>query len=320
MYWTVRLASITKYLSHKRIEILKMLRMQADSSGGVCSYTFSRQRRDERIERRGEQRSAVLISAFPYTSVLLQLASVLGPSLLMSFTALAAHLLSDSLTVWSPPRPGKLVRLNVGPQHLSGFIPLDEYLPDPVLPATATIDPLLSSSLRRSGSSLQSQSSWSGAIPAVGGSADVGGSDSGSCAAPQAGLFCDFDLEIFYDQIHSLWALWEVLMTGRPLLVYAKSPKECTSAVAALISLIMPLPYQADFRPLLSIHDPQIQDVLVRPSRSLCCVGQPFLCLVQAQALASTYEAYSTTNISITCARSSSLLLLTGALLCPPNC
>jgi hypothetical protein len=187
----------------------------------------------------------------------------------MSFTVLAPQLLSDSANVWAAPRPGKLVRLNVGPQHISGFIPLDEFLPDAVPDCTQTTEAAsLSrswSSLKRRDSLLASQSSLSASIPAVGSSSNGGSSssDNGISLAPQAGLFADFDLEVFNDQIHSLWALWEVLITGSPLLVYARTPKTCTSAVAALLSLVTPLPYQADFRPLLSIHDPQIQDVMV---------------------------------------------------------
>ena len=37
------------------------------------------------------------------------------------------------------------------------------------------------------------------------------------------------------------------------------SPGECSTAVAALIALISPLPYSADFRPYFTIHDPDYQ-------------------------------------------------------------
>ena len=37
------------------------------------------------------------------------------------------------------------------------------------------------------------------------------------------------------------------------------SSGECSTAVAALIALISPLPYSADFRPYFTIHDPDYQ-------------------------------------------------------------
>lgn len=55
--------------------------------------------------------------------------------------------------------------------------------------------------------------------------------------------------------LKDVWTLWELTLCGDPLLVVAPSPKECSGAVAALISLISPLPYAADFRPYYTIHD-----------------------------------------------------------------
>jgi hypothetical protein len=80
-------------------------------------------------------------------------------------------------------------------------------------------------------------------------------------------VFCDFDIcDPFHAQLQSLWPLWEVMLLGKPLLVYAKEPQDCSAAVAVLVSLLSPLPYVPDFRPVLSIHDKQIQNVLVRPA------------------------------------------------------
>ncbi len=41
-----------------------------------------------------------------------------------------------------------------------------------------------------------------------------------------------------------------------PLQTHYKSTGDCSTAVAALLSLITPLPYSADFRPYFTIHDP----------------------------------------------------------------
>jgi hypothetical protein len=48
-----------------------------------------------------------------------------------------------------------------------------------------------------------------------------------------------------------------------PLMVFCSSPQRASSTVLSLVALITPLPYAPDYRPLLSIHDPQVQDVQV---------------------------------------------------------
>ncbi|GIL57407.1 hypothetical protein Vafri_12586 [Volvox africanus] len=52
-----------------------------------------------------------------------------------------------------------------------------------------------------------------------------------------------------------LWQLWEMTLLGRALLLVAPTPGETSAGVAALLSLVAPLPYAADFRPYYCIHD-----------------------------------------------------------------
>ncbi|GIL89700.1 hypothetical protein Vretimale_16639 [Volvox reticuliferus] len=52
-----------------------------------------------------------------------------------------------------------------------------------------------------------------------------------------------------------LWQLWEMTLLGRALLLIAPTPGETSAGVAALLSLVAPLPYAADFRPYYCIHD-----------------------------------------------------------------
>lgn len=233
----------------------------------ACSFAFARQRCDHRIERGAERRSAVLISHWPYTALLLPLASLLGPSLLSSFATVAPHLLSEATASWPRPRPGKLLRLSVGPQPVCGYLPPDEHLPQAAAPHQgsllrgSTSGSCNSLSLHRSGSSLLASPS---ALSGGAGVSFSGGNPGANRGAPAAALYADVDVaEVFAGQVQLLWPLWEVCMLGRPLLVFARTPQESSAAVAALLSLLVPLPYQPDYRPLLSIHDPQVRDVLV---------------------------------------------------------
>ncbi|KAG2489782.1 hypothetical protein HYH03_011732 [Edaphochlamys debaryana] len=75
-------------------------------------------------------------------------------------------------------------------------------------------------------------------------------------AGPVQGAFHEMDVFTpLSGHLPRLWHLWEMTLLGRPLLLMAPSPGEASSAVAALISLIAPLPYAPDFRPYYGIHD-----------------------------------------------------------------
>lgn len=50
-------------------------------------------------------------------------------------------------------------------------------------------------------------------------------------------------------------ALWELLVTGEPILIRAHTPTACSAAVMALMGLIHPLPFIGDWRPYFSIYD-----------------------------------------------------------------
>lgn len=54
-----------------------------------------------------------------------------------------------------------------------------------------------------------------------------------------------------------LWTLWEATVTATPTLVLSRDPGTVSGAVAALVAAAAPLPYAADFRPFLQVHDTQ---------------------------------------------------------------
>lgn len=45
----------------------------------ICRFVFCRQRQDERLRRGGEQKSVVVLSMYPYSSVLGRLCQYAGP-------------------------------------------------------------------------------------------------------------------------------------------------------------------------------------------------------------------------------------------------
>lgn len=72
-----------------------------------------------------------------------------------------------------------------------------------------------------------------------------------------------FDLDLykcFYPVVTDLQLLWEMILTCEPFIVIAHTPDVCANFVQALISLIYPFKYNADYRPFFTIHDPEFRE------------------------------------------------------------
>lgn len=77
-----------------------------------------------------------------------------------------------------------------------------------------------------------------------------------------AGMFTDVGLfTAFRGLVPSLWHLWELAITGQPVLVMGANPAACGDAVLGLVSLVAPLEFCADFRPYFTLYDPDFHQV-----------------------------------------------------------
>lgn len=54
--------------------------------------------------------------------------------------------------------------------------------------------------------------------------------------------------------------LWELVLTNEPIAVIAQTPNVCSEIVTALVNLISPLRYGADYRPFFTIHDSEFKE------------------------------------------------------------
>lgn len=54
--------------------------------------------------------------------------------------------------------------------------------------------------------------------------------------------------------------LWELVLTNEPIAVISQTPNVCSEIVQALIALIAPLRYGADYRPFFTIHDSEFKE------------------------------------------------------------
>lgn len=192
----------------------------------IYGYVFNRQRHDERLKRGGEQKSVVILSLSPYSSVFRPLLQIMGP-LYFDIGKKALEHIAAFVSMWPAPKPGKLMDLPIGNAMLKVNLP----------PAH---------SLQSESGMLFEESAYSMApfLP-------------NNQSVPQ-GLFHDSDLfGTFRGLLLQLWVLWELLLIGEPILVIAPTPPQCCEAVASLVSLVAPLLYSVDFRPYFTIHDPE---------------------------------------------------------------
>ncbi|KAL3983201.1 Stabilization of polarity axis family protein [Acanthocheilonema viteae] len=60
--------------------------------------------------------------------------------------------------------------------------------------------------------------------------------------------------------VNHVQLLWELVLTGEPIVVLAQNPSECSTFVQSLISLIWPLRYSSDYRPFFTIHDVEFRE------------------------------------------------------------
>ncbi|XP_051115879.1 uncharacterized protein LOC127241043 [Andrographis paniculata] len=196
-----------------------------NNSRFLYGFVFNRQRHDERLKRGGEQKSVVILSHSPYTSVFRPLLQIMGP-LYFDIGNKAINYIASYVSKWPPPLPGQQMELPIGNATLRVNLPPSHCLPSD------------------SGFFEDSASSLAPLLPS-------------NQSVPQ-GLFHDSDLfGAFRGLLMQLWRLWELLLVGEPILIIAPTPPQCCEAVAGLVSLVAPLLFSADFRPYFTIHDPE---------------------------------------------------------------
>lgn len=197
-----------------------------NASRYMYGYVFNRQRHDERLRRGGEQKSVVILSHTPYSSVFRPLLQIIGP-LYFDIGKKALEHIATYVSTWPAPIPGKLMDLPIGNATLKVYLPPAHSLP---IETGQSFD--------------ESASSVAPFLP-------------NNQYIPQ-GLFHDSDIfGTFRGLLLQLWLLWELLLIGEPILIIAPTPPQCCEAVASLVSLVAPLLCSVDFRPYFTIHDPQ---------------------------------------------------------------
>ncbi|KAG9131301.1 hypothetical protein Leryth_006129 [Lithospermum erythrorhizon] len=209
----------------KELKLLTSKRKGCDSRY-LYGFVFNRQRHDERLKRGGEEKSVVIVSHSPFSSVFRPLLQIIGP-LYFEIGKKALIYIGACISKWPDPEPGKLMELPIGKATLKTHLP-----PAHSLPLDGGLFP------EEVSSPIAPHLPTNESIP--------------------QGLFHDSNIfGIFRGLLMQLWRLWELLLIGEPILIIAPTPPQCCEAVACLVSLIAPLFFSVDFRPYFTIHDPE---------------------------------------------------------------
>lgn len=67
--------------------------------------------------------------------------------------------------------------------------------------------------------------------------------------------------DLFHAHLDSLWALWELVVLGEPILVQGDTPRACGEAVWCLVEMVAPLEYGLSWRPYFTVQDPEFRTV-----------------------------------------------------------
>ncbi|XP_078444444.1 polarity axis stabilization protein [Wolffia australiana] len=115
--------------THPRASVhdsLFFFRVRSSSSAFLYGFVFHRQRQDARLKRGGEQKSVVVVSPRPYSSVFFPFLRVLAP-LFFDRGPQSLDLAATHVANWPPPSPGKPLELSLcGATLLRAHLPATE--------------------------------------------------------------------------------------------------------------------------------------------------------------------------------------------------
>ncbi|KAL7748339.1 hypothetical protein RI367_006300 [Sorochytrium milnesiophthora] len=189
----------------------------------LYAYTFFRQKPDPTIRRGFYQKSVVLISSLPFAGLFTRVVSIVGPAA-CDIGKPALEAACHNIGKWPAPTPG-VHDLPLLGKVLQCFIPTSS---QPELLERATFS---SAQLDRANQLLSGQL-YTSIYP--------------NC------------IEI----IDHLWTCWELILTNEPIVLFSSNPGSCSAAVLGLVNLIKPIPYSGDYRPYLTIQDPDFRYIV----------------------------------------------------------
>jgi len=231
---------------------------------------FFRQRRDAAVRRGYVQTSVVALSPAPFTALLKSVARMLGRAYFDmeaggggGEAALAAGW--EDVRRWPPLVSGATLDLPLLGGLLSFTVPwvgLDAYRPRQ--PRAAVADAAAAAVAPAAVVGAPAHAAAPALVARPPAARSVSLADAAAAKSVELpGLFQDVGLySVFRSLTPSLWHLWELAITGAPILVTGPSPEVAGDAVFAIVSLVSPLEYCADFRPYFTLYDADYEAIV----------------------------------------------------------
>ncbi|XP_078341038.1 protein DENND6A-like isoform X3 [Crassostrea virginica] len=213
--------------------------LQADS-GYLYGFVYFRQTKDKSIKRGYFQKSVVLVSRLPFVALFNQLVGIIAPEYFDNGEPSLEAACHD-IDQWPCPLGGDTVSLPIFGTVLQVRIPSRS--DKDRVPIKTTPSPVLPAP---------------SILPSL----------------YEIDIFSSFQTILPHIQM-----LWELVLTGEPLVVMAASPSVTSAAVQALISLIGPQKFCSDYRPYFTIHDSEFKEYTTKtqaPPSVILGVTNPF--------------------------------------------
>ncbi|KAK7874564.1 hypothetical protein R5R35_013134 [Gryllus longicercus] len=222
--------------------------LQADPSY-YYGYVYFRQVKDKSLPRGYFQKSVVIISRLPFVSLFTEVSSLIAPEFFDNGEPSIEAACHD-IDQWPCPVPGETVNLPLLGNVLQAQIPSHS--------SKVGVQAAASPSKQVPSSPLPPPVSAPTILPSV----------------HEVHMF-----RCFAPVISHIHLLWELVLTAEPIVVMASSPTMCSEMVQALVSMIAPLMYCADYRPYFTIHDSEFKEYTTKahaPPPVILGVTNPF--------------------------------------------
>ncbi|XP_066995986.2 protein DENND6A [Anabrus simplex] len=220
--------------------------LQADP-GYYYGYVYFRQVKDKSLPRGYFQKSVVIVSRLPFVSLFTEVSSLIAPEFFDNGEPSIEAACHD-IDQWASPVPGETVNLpllgNVLQAHIpsqSNKVGLSVITGTPSVPCPPSLQLPLPTVLR---------------------------------SVHEVNMF-----QCFAPVISHMHLLWELVLTAEPIVVMASSPTTCSEMVQALVSMVAPLMFCADYRPYFTIHDSEFKEYTTKahaPPPVILGVTNPF--------------------------------------------
>ncbi|XP_049805952.1 protein DENND6B [Schistocerca nitens] len=213
--------------------------------GYYYGYVYFRQVKDKTLPRGYFQKSVVIVSRLSFLSLFTEVCSLIAPEYFENGEPSIEAACHD-IDQWPSPVPGENVNLPLFGTVLQAYIPVQSKKPCSVVPSGSP--PRMNSLVQPPPTVLRS--------------------------IHEVNLF-----RCFSPVVSHVLLLWELVLTGEPIVVMASSPSTCSEMVQALVSMIAPLTYCGDYRPYFTIHDSEFKEYTTKahaPPYVILGVTNPF--------------------------------------------